>query len=126
MADLSIQLLQFLAIFVPVMFASIRLVYDQDGKPNVEDAVGPIKYSHDENSVMEMHIPYSSFLLLLTFIPFLLALLILVANVGFYVYSGSTSSIAVLIIVLLKMIGILGLSGFIIWATPRIELPVFE
>lgn len=125
MVELSIQLLQSLAVLIPVMFASIRFVHNQQDPDSFETSKTILTRTDNDGMTHEVSMPYSSLLLGLTFAPLMISLILLVANIGISSRYGQPSSGVLQIAVLLMIIGLALLLVFIIRSLPRYRLSYF-
>ncbi len=109
---------------VSVMFVSIRFVHGQNtDEPFVNSQY--IYSSTDADGVdYQVHLPYSTVLLGAAFVPLLLALLTLVANVVAYGYWGQTYHSLFLFATTLMFVGLTALSLFILYSLPQFRISV--
>lgn len=109
---------------VSVMFVSIRFVHGQ--RNNEPFANSQYIYSSTDSDGVDyqVHLPYSTILLGVAFVPLLLALLVLVANVAAYGYWGQTYDSLFLSAVSLMFVGLTALSLFILYSLPQFRISV--
>ncbi|WP_226042733.1 hypothetical protein [Natrinema sp. DC36] len=122
MVELSIQLLQFLGVLIPVMFASIRFVHNQTGDQRVLKGETLSTTESEDGITSKTILPYSSIQLGATFVLLLLSLLLLLANIGRYVLLGRTSDIVLLLAIGTLFLGVVALGIFILNSLPRSKI----
>ncbi|RQG87038.1 hypothetical protein EA462_15470 [Natrarchaeobius halalkaliphilus] len=130
MVDFTLQMLQFLGILIPVLFAAVRLTQtsvenDNEGKLLPDSIRYRTEKLEEGAGKIYRYIPYSSLLFLCTLIPFSVAALLLTVDLGYYLVNDEGSTALPLLAVGLQAFGILGLTAFLIHNTPRKAAHIF-